>query len=122
MSTLVRLVSVAALVVAGCAGSHGGYDQRGGPEIANQIRLAASPIVEEVAYNPGDYVDAATIDIVLQPGATPSEARAFICSVALPLIATGDPPDSLGIAAWDAGSTRIVASDLDPCPSTAPAS
>lgn len=114
----VLIAGVLALALLGCGiGDHGGYDQRGGPAIAERIRDASSPIVQDVAYNPGDYMDAATIDIILRPGVGADEARAFICDVAVPAVVNGDPPDSLGIDAWDATSTRIVASDLDACPS-----
>jgi hypothetical protein len=114
----IPIAGVVALALLGCGiGDQGAYDQRGGPAIAEHIRRASSPIVQEVAYNPGDYMDAATIDIILRPGVGADEARAFICDVAVPAMASGEPPDSLGIAAWDATSTRIVASDLDACPS-----
>ena len=104
--------------VAGCVGGFKDYDQRGGPAIADRIRAANSPLVESVTYVPGDFMDAATIDIRLGSGVSPAEAKALICEVARPAVEAGDPPEGLGVSAWDQGLTRIVAHDLDPCPAS----
>src|SRR5215468_6413962 len=91
---LVAVVLVAVGLV-GC-GAEVGYDQRGGPAIAEAIRSAGSSLVATVAYHPGDFMDAATIDVTLVPGAGRSDARSLVCSVIRPALAAGDPPDSLG--------------------------
>ena len=107
---LVAVVLVAVGLV-GC-GAEVGYDQRGGPAIAEAIRSAGSPLVATVAYHPGD-MDAATIDVTLVPGAGSSDARSLVCSVIRPALASGDPPDSLGVDVRDAQGAEVLASDLD---------
>jgi hypothetical protein len=94
-------------------GAEVGYDQRGGPAIAEAIRSAGSPLVMTVVYHPGDFVDTATIDVILVRGAGSSEARTLVCSVIRPALAAGVPPDSLGVDVWDAQEAEVLASDFD---------
>ena len=106
------LAPVLAIVVSGCA-TGGGYDQRGGPAIAEHIRDLGSPLVLTVQYARGDFVDSAMIDITLQPGVSDADAKEFLCTVAIPWAESSDPPAGLGIDLWNSSSTRLVASDLD---------
>ena len=108
-------VLVLPLLVGGCYLGYPDYDQRDGSGIASNINGAKSPIIDDVWYHPGNYTDPATVNIQLRAGATPDEARAFICEVAMPIVRSGNPPDDLSVVAWDT-QTRVVASDSDPCP------
>lgn len=106
-----------AVVTAGCLGSFAHYDQRGGPAIARVIQEAHSPIVTDVWYNAGDYMDPASVTVVLRRGVPQDQALAFVCEIVLPAVRQGDPPDSFGVEVWDNNVTRIVATDLDDeCP------
>ena len=105
------LATLLAVVVSGCAA--GGYDQRGGPAIANHIRVLESPLVLTVQYAQGDVIDSAVIDITLRPGVADADGKAFLCSVALPWAESSDPPEGLGIDLWSSSPTRLVAADLD---------
>ena len=99
------------LSVAGCRDGFA-YDQRGGPAIADHIRSLESPLLDDVHYRAGDFMDAATIDLVLMPGVETSDARAFMCATALPWAEAADPPDGLSIVAWDRAG-KVLASDSE---------
>jgi hypothetical protein len=112
---LVGVTLVLALLtsfVTGCTDGLG-YDQQGGPAIADHIRGLSSPLVSTVDYRAGNIMDSATIDITLIPGVADADAKAFVCEVALPWAESSDPPDGLGIDVWDSAGKTIVASDLD---------
>jgi hypothetical protein len=89
------------------------YDQRGGPAIAAKIRAASSPIVTEVFYLEGDYMDAASVHVTLRAGTPEADALALVCEVIVPTIQDGDPPEGFSVALWD--RDRVVATDLTPC-------
>ena len=92
---------LAAILLVGCSVEQADYDQRDGPAVADQIRLASSPVVQDVSYRPGDFMDAATISIILRPGVEDREAITFICAVVLPALSGADLPDSLGVDVLD---------------------
>ena len=115
MRAAVMAGAVAVLLV-GCGIGEAGYDQRDGPAIANRIRLASSPIVQEVSYRPGDFMDSATITIILKRGVEAGAAEAFICSVVVPALSSGEPPDSLSVDILDDASELMYT--VDPAGST----
>lgn len=102
--------------ILGCS-KLGTYDQRGGAAIAEAIRAAHSPVIQDVRYYPGDYLDPATIDIRQRPDVTRAEALTMMCTIAMPLVRAGDPPNGLGVSAFDSDLARSLATDADACPS-----
>lgn len=95
----VRAIAVAAfgMCLVGCFPP--GYDQKGGPAIADAIRESSPPSVLEVHYQDGDFMDAATVQITME--GTVAGAEAFLCGVVEPIVRNGDPPESFGVWVWD---------------------
>lgn len=102
------------LLIGGCHG-FAAYDQRDGAAIADAIRAAGATSIQDVTYKPGDYLDPATIDVILKPGVSKADAAGLVCSVVKPAIAAARPPDSLGVVLWDPTATSVVATEQD-CP------
>lgn len=91
----VALVSASAVVA--CCGVTND-DERSGPAIAEAIAGARSPLVERVTYNPGDFVDPPTIDVVMATGSSLRDAATVACAIVIPAMAAGSPPD--GLTVW----------------------
>jgi hypothetical protein len=112
------LLFLVALAPALLACGYSDYDQRGGQAIADQIRSAAGPIVQEVSYSAGDSIDPASVDIFVRPGTPASEVSALMCGVVIPTIRAGDPPDDFGTTILDHLGTSVLATESHSCPSS----
>ena len=107
MATHRALAFIGMLALAGCSL---GYDQKGGPAIADAIREAGPPQVTEVHYQEGDFMDAATVQVTME--GTVSEAEAFLCDVVNPIVRNSDPPEGLGVWVFDPND-EVLAVDWD---------
>lgn len=97
------LALVVGFVAVGCALAPEG-------RVANRIRAAASPVVREVVFRPANFLDPASIDVWLIPGATVAQADRLWCEVIVP--AGG----SAYVEVWNDSGTELMVS-VDPiCP------
>jgi hypothetical protein len=103
-------VALASASVFGCTPELG-YDQRGGPSIADHIRTLQSPLVSRVDYQPGDAGRSATISVVLKPDVDVTAAQGLVCGIALPFAEAADPPAGLSIIAVRDDSQVVVSDD-----------
>ena len=101
------VASVTVLALVGCSF---GYDQQGGPAIADAIRESSPPNVTEVYYREGDFMDGATVRVTME--GTVAEAETFVCDVVNPIVQNGDPPEGLGVWVFDANE-GVLAVDWD---------
>lgn len=111
--------AILALTIVACS-SFDRYDQKGGPTIASEIEAATGSGVKDVSYTLGDYLDPATVVILMNAGATSRDADEIICRVVAPIVASGDPPTGFSVSVFDEASTTMLASDADACPTASP--
>lgn len=87
----------------------------GGETIAESIRSRGDPSVAVVRYESADDLDAASLWIMMRPGATKQQAMAFACDVVQPAIAEGQPPPEFAFFIWDASEEVLLAHSDTPC-------
>ncbi len=117
-------IAVAASLVAGCVAGHGN-------EIADQIRAAHSPIVEEVVLspiNPFEGKDYDDVTVYLVAGTTDAQVQALWCDVVVPArperLGKGELWFDIGVTRWPepgglyaiSGGRLVWARDLPGCP------
>lgn len=91
------------------------YDQKGGPEIASKIKSANLANVKDATYKPGDYLDPASVTILMGPQTTSDEAHRLMCNLISPIVANGNPPSDFSIFIFDETGNTLIASDTDSC-------
>jgi hypothetical protein len=96
--TLWWLVTAATFLHAGCSSGYGnGYEQTGGPPIAQAIRDADWPTVDASGTTLATSLMPRPSTCSCRATPTDSDARELICFVVKPAVAAGDPPEGLGV-------------------------
>jgi hypothetical protein len=87
-----------------------------GTAIAHNIRRANDPLIHKIEYGGDQDESGPYLEIFLQPGATPEQAKDLNCVLVRPAVERGNPPPDFGFALIDSTGEQYLASDLTPCP------
>jgi hypothetical protein len=102
--------SLAAIsLVAGCL-----FPDRG-TAIANEIRALDLPIVQSIEYNGDEDASGPALTILLRPGVSREEARAFACDIVVPAVERGSPPEEFVFDVLDSTGSDLYASEATDC-------
>ena len=107
MPLVVKILAVATVlvVVAGCAPQR---DQ----VVVDRLNAAKSPLVRDVFYRPGGFLDDAEIIVYLRAGVTDTQAREFWCQVVVPAGGTEFDSGPSAVTVWnDSGTVNMIPAD-----------
>jgi hypothetical protein len=93
-------LGLSSLLVSGCLGPF----RDSGSAVADDIRLAGSPIVLRVEYAAEGWFSApAVVAITVSDDATLDQIHSLYCDLVMPAIRARGAPDELQVDAWQAG-------------------